>query len=201
LDTPAYDALLLDHATGARTPARRLLVETHLRLRPAARARLSSVEAAGGAMLEGLTPEAVATPLRIDARPLDRSPDDDGFREARALVAAAAHGEPDNLNWRWRAPSMRELRLPVAGASLLRLGGGHAAPMHGHTGEELTLVLRGAYADATGVYAPGDIAFADAGLDHAPYVPEGDACVCLVATEGALRFHDIVARIANRIFS
>lgn len=201
MNTPAYDALLMDHATGARSPARRLLVETHLRLRPAARARLSTVEAAGGALLEGLTPEAVATPLRIDDRLPDARGDDAGFREARALVAAAAHGEPDNLNWRWRAPAMRELRLPVSGASLLRLGGGHAAPMHGHTGEELTLVLRGAYADATGVYAPGDIAFADVDLDHAPYVPEGGACVCLVATEGALRFHDLIARIANRMFS
>lgn len=201
MNAPFYEALLLDHATGAQSPARRLLVEMHLRLRPAAQDRLAAFEATGGVLLEGLSPAAVATPLRIHADAPDRAAEDDSVREARLLAEAAAHGQPDNLNWRWRAPSMRELRLPVAGASLLRLGGGRAAPMHGHTGEELTLVLRGAYADATGVYGPGDIAFADGDLDHAPFVPEGGDCVCLVAAEGALRFHGLIARIANRVFS
>jgi len=201
----AYQALLLDHATGALTSARQLLVETHLRLQPAARVEAAALEAAGGALLEGLAPAPVAERIRLSEPASQlaavRAPTPcAGVRQARALIEAASHG-PAHLNWRWRAPAMRELRLPVPGATLLRLAGGRAAPKHGHTGEELTLVLRGTYADETGMYAPGDIAFADADLDHGPFVPDGEECVCLVATEGALLFHGFIARLFNRVLA
>lgn len=194
----AYRALLLDHAAGASSPARQLLVETHLRLRPSARDLADALDVAGGALLERLEPEPVAA--RLHGAESARAPSGapvDALRDARALVEAALHS-PGHLNWRWRAPAMREVRLPAPGATLLRLAGGRAAPKHGHAGEEVTLVLRGAYADETGRYAPGDIAFADAELDHSPYVPDGEECVCLVVTDGALRFHSLLARVANR---
>lgn len=198
----AYQALMLDHAAGALSPARQLLVVTHLRLKPSARESTVWLEAAGGALLEGLEPVPVATtPLA----PLDRmavsvvsAPDH--LVESHALIEAASR-QPENLSWRWRAPSLRELRLPMPGASLMRLAGGRAVPIHGHTGEELTLVLRGDYADETGIYGPGEIAFADAGFDHSPYVPEGSDCVCLVATDGDLKFHGLLSRIVHRVLS
>jgi len=201
VNAEAYEALLLDHAAGALSPAHRLLVETHLRLRPAVRGHVAELEAAGGAFLERLEPAPVAARLHPPEPATEPSQHDGDLREARVLIEAASHSQPGNLHWRWRAPSMREVRLPVAGATLLRLAGGRAAPKHGHAGEELTLVLRGNYADETGVYSPGDIAFADVDLDHAPYVPEGGECVCLVATEGALRFHGLIARFVNRILT
>lgn len=201
VNAEAYEALLLDHAAGALPPARRLLVETHLRLRPAVRGHVAELEAAGGALLEHLEPAPVAARLHPPEPATESVTQDSDLRAARVLIAAASHSQPGNLHWRWRAPAMREVRLPIAGATLLRLAGGRAAPKHGHCGDELTLVLRGRYADETGVYAPGDIAFADGDLDHAPYVPEGGECVCLVATEGALRFHGLIARVVNRVLA
>ena len=195
----AYQALLFDHAAGALSPARRLLVDTHLRLRPSA--HIAELDVAGGLLLEEIEPAPVTARLHAAEMPA-RSPAvvGDGLAESRALIDAALHS-PGHLKWRWRAPAMREVKLPAPGATLLRLAGGRAAPKHGHTGEELTLVLRGAYADETGAYAPGDIAFADGDLDHGPYVPDGEECICLVATEGALRFHGLVARFVNRMLS
>lgn len=193
----AYAALMLDQAAGASTPARRLLVDTHLRLRPDARARARAFDTAGGVLLERLPPEPVGARLHTPPAPPAR---DGAMREARALVDAALQS-PQHLHWRWRAPAMREIRLPMPGATLLRLAGGRGAPRHGHTGEELTLVLRGAYADQTGAYGPGDIAFAGIEHVHAPFTPDGEECVCLVVAEGGLRFHGVVARIANRIFA
>lgn len=203
MHTGAYQALMLDHASGALTPARRLLMETHLRIKPEAHGVAGYFEATGGVLLENLEPSpVVTTPLapaeRATTDALATVPED--FFEARALIAAAAR-QPDNLNWRWRAPALRELRLPVSGASLVRMDGGRAVPVHGHTGEELTLVLRGKYADETGAYGCGDIAFADSGFDHSPYVPEGGECVCLVATDGDLRFHGVIARLVHRVLS
>ncbi len=198
----AYDVLMLDHAAGALAPAQALLVETHARLRPSAKAYANALEVAGGAFLEALEPvEVSALPFAptTDAVPGDARASD-RLIAARALIEAAAR-TPDNLNWRWRAPGLRELRLPVAGASLIRLVGGGALAPHGHTAEELTLVLAGTFSDCAGVYGVGDIGFADEGLDHSPQVPPGDDCVCLVATTGALKFHGALARITARLLA
>jgi len=178
------------------------LVETHLRLKPAARLSSRWLDVAGGALLEGLEPEPVSTtPLAPVDRPAPAPASPPGHLvEAAALIEAASR-QPENLSWRWRAPALRELRLPVPGASLMRLAGGRAVPIHGHTGEELTLVLCGDYGDETGLYGPGDIAFADAGFDHSPFVPEGGDCVCLVATDGDLKFHGLLSRIVHRVLS
>lgn len=177
-------------------------METHFRLKPEARAYTEELDAAGGVLLERLEPSpVVTTPLApAEGVPSPRKSPSDDVLEARALIAAATR-QPDNLNWRWRAPGLRELRLPLAGASLVRMGGGRAVPVHGHAGEELTLVLRGKYADETGAYGCGDIAFADADFDHSPFVPEGGECVCLVVTDGGLKFHGVIARLVHRVLS
>ncbi len=197
----AYDALMLDHAAGALAPAQALLAETHVRLRPMAKAYAAALDAAGGALLEAMEPvEIAALPFATADVATEEPRGDDRLIAARALIEAAAR-TPDNLHWRWRAPGLRELRLPVAGASLVRLGGGGALAPHGHTGEELTLVLAGSFFDCAGAYGVGDIGFADAGFDHSPRTPPGDDCICLVATSGELRFHGALARITARLFA
>lgn len=192
---------MLDHAAGALAPAQVLLVETHFRLRPAARVHAEALDAAGGALLEALEPTPVAAlPFAANEPPVQDRSAPDRLIDARALIEAAAR-RPDDLQWRWRAPGLRELRLPVEGASLIRLAGGSALAPHGHGGEELTLVLRGTFSDCAGVYAVGDIGFADEGFDHSPAVPPGGDCVCLVANTSALLFHGALARITARLFA
>lgn len=197
----SYHALMLDHAAGDLPPARSLLVETHLRLSPQGRGARRETEMLGGALLEQLAPEAMsAAPfLALDAPATARSSDDSCIA-SRTLIEAALNA-PDGLHWRWRAPALRELRLPTPGATLMRLAGGRALPLHDHEGEEITLVLSGAYADASGVYRRGEIAFAHAGVEHSPYVPEGEECICLIAAEGALRFRGLMARVVHAVLS
>jgi putative transcriptional regulator len=57
-------------------------------------------------------------------------------------------------------------------------------PHHRHEGLELTLVLEGAFGDETGVYRRGALVVADEGLNHRPYVPGTEDCLCLTASEG-----------------
>ena len=213
----AYDALMLDYAAGTLGPARMLLVETHLRLQPSAMEGLSALDAAGGALLEDIDPaEVSALPLPGLQSGAAGAPAPAGgahgagarrggkhadkMVEALALIEAASR-HPGNLSWRWRAPGLRELKLPISGASLIRLQGGKALAPHDHTAEEVTLVLRGGFSDKAGHYDVGDIAFADVGFDHSPLVPPGDDCVCLVAMEGALKFHGLLARVAARLLA
>lgn len=197
----SYHALMLDHVAGGLPPARALLLETHLRLSPPGRGARRETEVLGGALLEQIPPEAMgAAPfLPPDAPALPRS-GDDSLIASRTLIEAALRA-PDGLLWRWRAPALREVRLPTPGAALMRLEGGRALPLHDHEGEEITLVLRGAYADASGVYRRGEIAFARAGVEHSPHAPEGDECICLIASDGALRFRGLMARLVHAVLS
>jgi len=95
---------------------------------------------------------------------------------------------------RWLAPGLRHAVLlrepgPAGGVlRLLRVRPGAAIPRHAHRGAELACVIEGTFADETGRYGPGDLTEADEGVSHRP-LAEGPAdCVCLVATQGCLRF-------------
>jgi putative transcriptional regulator len=83
---------------------------------------------------------------------------------------------------------------------LLRLAPGVSVPHHGHVGTELTLILRGAYADAFGIFGPGDLAEHDEQDRHEPAVAGDEECLCLIATEAPLRFTGLVPRLMQPLF-
>jgi putative transcriptional regulator len=83
---------------------------------------------------------------------------------------------------------------------LLYIPGGQAVPDHGHNGLELTLVLQGAFRDETGRFGVGDLEVADDDLEHTPVAEDGVACICLAATDAALRFRSLVPRLLQPIF-
>jgi putative transcriptional regulator len=55
--------------------------------------------------------------------------------------------------------------------------------LHGHTGAELTVVLTGAFTDASGEYRRGDMQDID-NIEHQPVGDQEEGCICLVAAEG-----------------
>ena len=77
----------------------------------------------------------------------------------------------------------------------MRSGAGRAMPEHGHGGEEITLVLKGAYSDHMGRFGEGDVADLDEAIEHRPVVDEDRDCICLVATERPTRFKSLAARL------
>ena len=80
---------------------------------------------------------------------------------------------------------------------LIKVGAGRHLPHHGHSGTEYTLVLKGAFSDASGRYARGDLAEADADVDHEPVVENDGECICLAAMEGHMRLHGLLGRIVQ----
>ncbi|HYD98947.1 MAG TPA: ChrR family anti-sigma-E factor, partial [Alphaproteobacteria bacterium] len=84
-----------------------------------------------------------------------------------------------------------------AKARLLRVHAGTAMPQHTHDGEELTLVLCGAFRDETGRYARGDLAVTDSEIDHQPVAEPGEACICLAVTDAPLRLTGRFMRFLN----
>jgi putative transcriptional regulator len=68
-------------------------------------------------------------------------------------------------------------------------------PEHGHGGEEVTLILSGAYRDHMGRFGRGDVADLDEDIEHKPVAEDGEDCICLVAIERPTRFKSFAARL------
>jgi putative transcriptional regulator len=173
----AYAAFMLDYAAGALAPAERLAADLHVVLSRHGGRSGRMVDAVGGAMLEQARPErsTFSDGIRLDRtdrREIDSSRLDPFIK--RDLLA---------LRWRRNIFGVKTLPAGIPMASLLRLDPGERAPGHGHGRRDVTVVLRGSFADEFGVYETGDLAFAEAGMKHQPRAVGDAPCVCFLATE------------------
>ncbi len=207
------DAHLLDLASGAASPAEALLARCAVAMRPDTARRYTTAEVVGGLYFEdapeaplspsafaavlGLTTEAEADNARV------APPQTVSGRFPSPLEQALAEEQRGRLKWSRRPGGMSEIRLgKVSGdgveARLVKLKPGGGVPRHDHSGEELTLVLSGAFRDESGRYQPGDVCEAGPGVDHHPRVEGDDDCVCLIVRRGAWRFRNPLYGLADR---
>jgi putative transcriptional regulator len=209
------DDLLLALAAGRLDSGPALLVSVHLESCPDCRARLHTLQAIGGAMLESaepqlLLPESLARTLeRIDApsRAQSRKPAatswpapalPDGAPWPRALAGS------EISPWRWMAPGMHFSRVrlphdPQASLYLLQIAPGKSLARHTHTQLELTQVLCGAFDDGRSTFAAGDFDEADPQVHHQPVVSPGGVCVCLAYVAGRLKFDGAITAMIGRL--
>ena len=193
------ETVYLDYATGALSAPARLLMDAHLAMRPEHRANVAVWEMVGAQLLEAdpapVSDQARARVQRLldeagpDQAASPPAPNVDGLPEP----LASAIGLPlESLKWSSPIPGMREWTFPqFPEARLLRLRPGGGVFEHSHTGRELTLILRGAYADSEGVWEAGDVELADSELWHSPQVVGREECLCFAVTEGAYRLKGI----------
>jgi putative transcriptional regulator len=193
---PAPD-ILAEYAAGALEPGFGLVVGAHVQSCALCRARISAFEAASGQALEFLAPTPMnAGALDVTLARLSQKP--------RVETAKTPPPLLDRLSLkpkRWVAPGVWVAAVdtphaPTNRVYLLSVPPGGATAHHGHEGMEFCTVLRGAYRDGDDLFAAGDFAAADRGLDHQPIVASNDHCVCLFATEGRLKAYGVLARMA-----
>jgi putative transcriptional regulator len=206
-------ALLLDYATGALSEPFALVVATHMALCPACRHEVSAMEAIGGAMLEASTDCSQAQPedafarlmAHVEAVPGEHAASQPAINDpALAAIPRPLRdrlpASPDQMPWRRQGP-IETVFLPcdVPGyrVRMLRIAPGRGVPRHTHRGEELTLVLQGAYSDATGHFGRGDLETADPTLDHRPVADPGEQCICLAVTSAPLRLTGRLGRLID----
>lgn len=201
------DDLLLGLAAGRLSAGAALVVSAHLEVCGECRARLHTLQAVGGEVLEQATPVAPApgawerTLASIDA------PAPPPVVAAAAQPPAAWPAEvkwPASLGgctvskWHWMGPGMRFARVQVPSAPqdslfLLRIGAGRSLPRHTHKGTELTQVLSGTFHDGRALFAAGDFDDADGDVHHQPVVRDGAECICLAYLDAPLRFDGRIA--------
>ena len=203
------DATLVAYASGTLPEAHGIVVEAHVAMCQACRAGLRQAEGVGGAILADQIEAPVsdvcrsATLASLDAvlaqSPKAKVPQG----EIPLVLSRLLNGKPlADLAWKKKAPGFSMFNIPTSKGSktqlkLLSIKPGAAIPEHGHGGEEITLILKGAYRDHMGLYQAGDVADLDEDVEHTPIVVGDEVCICLVAVEAPTRFKSIWARLAQ----
>ncbi len=202
------DATILALAAGTLGEAHGFAAATHAAYCSSCRAALRQAERLGGSLLTGADEEAVtdrcrsATLASLDAVALEkRQPATAAPTDVPAVLCNLIGNVPlEKLKWKTRGPGVATHDIPLSATgrtklTLFRIEPGRSMPEHGHGGSELTVILRGAYADKTGRYMRGDVADLDESVEHQPVVEAGETCYCLFATEAPARFKSKLMRL------
>ena len=192
----SLDGLFSRYVAGSLPEPARVLVATHLSLKPQQNHIISALEDLAGDALSELTP--------------DRSDDSESilaaiFAAPRLAEMPAKNSEPgilpqvlldfvgfdlETIPWRTKMPGYREYSLgEIDGceAKMLWIKAGRKMPSHTHEGSEITLVIDGAFSDSAGRYGRGDISLADDDINHSPVAEAGRPCICFAVTDAPLR--------------
>ena len=199
------DDLLMGYAAGVLPQPFDLVIATHVSLSDDARARLASFEAVGGAMLDDMDSADIAEDsLEQTMARIAGMPPTPRMRPSNGIFPAPLRqvigGDETAVKWRSLGLGARQSVICSDGeatARLICIPAGQAMPQHTHRGLEMTLVLKGAFRDEDGIYARGDVEVADQQVDHRPIAEPGEDCICLIATDGRLKFNGLLPRIAQ----
>lgn len=209
---------LVAHAAGSLSPEIAAIVATHLEGCAHCRRSLAQAEDIGGALLGQHQPAPIAEARRQQLRSDILQRLETAGVPARAASPTPPAPDPDRLpaplhtyfgpsysalKWRWMGPGMHYISTKgPSGATMLmlRIGAGKSMPVHSHGGSEITQILRGAYDDALGHFAAGDVADLDSDTEHQPVTAAGEPCICVAALDAPLRFPGWFARRLQPLF-
>ena len=202
---PASDSLMSCSA-GSMPESFAAVMASHMAICSQCRKDLALMDDIGVALLDQLSPSPLTEPAPVMAL---RRLESETVPVTRPCLSTGDVPEPlvpvvgkylDDIKWKKLAPGILHYPVPLSKTAggdlrLIKIAPGLAMPEHGHGGNELTLILRGAYRDKTGHYKVGDLADMSDDTEHQPVADAKEGCICLVATEGKLRFKTLLARL------
>ncbi|MRU15215.1 transcriptional regulator [Roseovarius sp. A21] len=200
------DALLMAYSAGNLPEAFNLTVAAHVSMCDECRARLGAFDSLGGVLVEETEAvEMSSGSLNAVMERLKEPVEGPKMQNKNKGILPSPlqdyiGGDLDSVRWRSVGMGVKQAILPTsrdATARLLFIPAGAAVPDHGHRGTELTLVLKGAFADEVDHFGPGDIEVANEDLNHTPVADIGEDCICLAATDAPLKFKGLIPRLAQ----
>ncbi|EJZ21267.1 anti-ECF sigma factor ChrR [Rhizobium sp. Pop5] len=189
------DALMAHYVAGSLPEPARVLVQSHLEMKPDNRSFVNGLELLAGEALENAPGVAIADrERRLQAifassssvpAPVARPRHTLFPRALRDFVGF----EVEDVPWRKRLPGFKEYSLDMDGCevNLMWIRPGRALPAHTHKGMELILILDGAFNDERGRFGPGDISIADETVDHRPVAEKDRPCIAFAVSDGPVR--------------
>ena len=188
------DEILLKYASGVLDPALHLLVGRHLDMSPSTQSLVTEFEEFGGQLL------ASEIETSMTAGSLDRALARISGEHPKAMPPLA-WPPLDALGWRWAGPGRRLAKVDIPGSDLkayaFRTAPGKAMLQHGHSGQEWTLIVQGAYRDETGEFRTGAFIEEDESTLHAPVAFGEVDCICLAVMSGPLVAQGMMGKIAR----
>ncbi|MEQ1653341.1 MAG: ChrR family anti-sigma-E factor [Hyphomicrobium sp.] len=195
---------LMSCSAGSMPEAFAAVMSSHMTMCPECQKELAFMEAIGVAMFDRLASAPLDSEAPVVAlRAGEADVDDAAPASARGYVPAPLQpvigNDLDAIKWKRVSPGVWQHVIELSKSArgdlrLIKVAPGQALPEHGHTGSELTLVLKGSYRDSTGHYRQGDVADLSGDVTHSPIADAKDGCICLIATDGKLKFKSLVAR-------
>ena len=184
---------LMSFAAGALAEPLSAACSVHVSMCAQCRGELRDMELVGATLL-GSTPMGAGR-VAVPAKPREvqlGAHTGDGVRNRDGLPEPLARNYGlalDQIPWKRLAPGVWQHHLELSpGAEgelyFIKLAPGFRLPLHGHTGAELTVVLTGAFTDASGEFRRGDMPDIDNSIEHQPVGDKQEGCICLVAAEG-----------------
>ncbi len=204
------DATVVALAAGTLPGALAVVAASHASTCPACRSAVRVAEGIGGGLLM-YQPETAVSDL---CRAATLASLDGAGHGARSEMSAVASDLPrplarllktsnlEEISWKMKGPGIFVHDVPMAARAdgklmMLKIAAGRSIPEHGHGGEELTLVLKGAYSDKFGRFGAGDIADLDEESEHTPVTDPVEGCICVIAIESQTKFKSFWARLAQ----
>jgi putative transcriptional regulator len=205
------DALLAAYAAGGLPKSLHALVGSHLELNPESRVYVHALETALASSVDESAPATLKNRrARLDeifaAAPVSRvvsneHVSDDPLTDEPKALRHFLGKSLEAMEFRTVLPGVKECRIESddgTTAMLYRIRGGKKMPQHTHEGSEVTLVIRGAFRDETGIYGRGAVAITDEHIDHTPVAVEGEECLCFAVMDAPLRLTGPIGKYLNR---
>jgi len=217
------EATLFSYVAGALSQGMALVVASHISICDSCRERVFETEAIGGALLDDVvndnSPDSSSVSVKVNETALEQvlacldeeapvttpgkiPPDGESTLGNTSEVPAPLRdyigGSLNAVQWKRLSSGFYyfDVFSEQRGiCRLLKVAPGKSILHHGHHGNELTLLLRGSYADEVGRFAQGDIADLDDQIEHQPLVDGDENCICLVATDYPLRFTTLLGKV------
>lgn len=189
------DALMARYAAGTLPYPAYVLVQSHLEIANTNRDLVAGLEELAAGALDAAEPQPMANHAQRLSSIFGSTPPIEAIRRPSTGIFPAALRDfvgfdTDDVPWRTKMPGFREYDMDVDGchASLFWIRPGRKIPAHTHEGQELTLVLDGAFTDIFGRYGRGDISVANEAVDHRPIAEKERPCIGFAITDAPLRF-------------
>ncbi len=204
------DDTLMAYVNGTLPETISVVVATHLAICPECRKNVALMEDIAALYLVESEPayHVDADPTAPDIQQLDpeiATAASTKYQTDKGVPNPLADRMPvhlEDIPWKKLIPGISHYPLSVADGSrkkgvlrLLKIAPGTPMPEHSHSGQEITMILRGSYIDDLGRFQTGDIADLDDEVWHQPVADTDKDCICLIATSAPLKFSGFFSRL------